>query len=241
MIVEKTKLSDLLFIDIETVPAFESYDLLDDEWKSLWDYKASFLARNGESSEELYARAGIYAEFGKVVCVSCGFFHEEDKAIQFRIKTFFGENEHQLLSSLANMLKKHFNKPAHKLVAHNGKEFDFPYLARRLLISGVNLPNILNLGGKKPWEIQHIDTLELWKFGDYKHYTSLRLLAKVFDLPSPKDDIDGSQVAHVFYIEKNLPRLVQYCENDVLTLANLYLRMNGKPIIEASAIVKNGK
>lgn len=241
MLVEKTKLSDLLFIDIETVPAYENYSMLDEEWKSLWNYKASFLARNGETPEELYGRAGIYAEFGKIICVSCGFFHEEDKQLQFRIKSFFGEQENQLLSSLANMLRKHFNKPAHKLVAHNGKEFDFPFLARRMLISGTNLPNILNLSGKKPWEIQHIDTLELWKFGDYKHYTSLRLLAKVFDLPSPKDDIDGSQVAHVYYKEKNIARIVQYCENDVLTLANLYLKMNGKPTIDESAIVKNGK
>lgn len=241
MLIEKTKLSDLLFIDIETVPAFENYSLLDEEWKALWDYKASFLARQGQTPDELYARAGIYAEFGKIICVSCGFFHEEDKMLQFRIKSFFGEQENQLLGSLATMLRKHFNKPVHKLVAHNGKEFDFPFLARRMLISGTNLPNILNLSGKKPWEIQHIDTLELWKFGDYKHYTSLRLLAKVFDLPSPKDDMDGSQVAQVYYQEKDLSRLVQYCENDVLTLANLYLKMNGKPLIDESAIIKNGK
>jgi uncharacterized protein YprB with RNaseH-like and TPR domain len=234
-----SRLSDLLFLDIETVPQSIDFDELDTEWKSLWEYKSRFIARNNESPKELYNRAGIYAEFGKIICISVGYLNKNGPKQEFRIKSFSHESEYDLLKAFEQLLRKHFNKSHHKLVAHNGKEFDFPFIARRMLINGIQLPQILNLSGKKPWEIGHIDTLELWKFGDYKHYTSLRLLAKVFGLPSPKDDIDGSQVAEVYYQNKDLKRIVNYCENDVLTLANLYLKIIGKPIITEDEIVKS--
>ena len=216
------QLSKILFLDIETVPFLPSYDDLSDDWQRLWDKKAQYLIKNDvDTPSDIFQQAGIYAEFGRIICISVGII---DKSNEVRTKSFYGDDEKQLLQDFATMLQKFYNTDTHYLAAHNGKEFDYPYIARRMLVNNISLPKILDFAGKKPWEIRHIDTLDLWKFGDYKHYTSLELLAKLFDIPTPKDDITGADVADVYYKEHNLDRIVTYCEKDVLTLMKLYLK-----------------
>ncbi|MBI9038638.1 MAG: 3'-5' exonuclease [Bacteroidales bacterium] len=230
----KINIDRILFLDIETVPIYSDYNQLDEKFKALWDKKSSYLLKNEEDTpEKLYKKAGIYAEFGKIVCISVGFFRDN----VFRIKSFYSEDENQLLSDFINLLEKYYSFKQHLLCAHNGKEFDFPYLARRILINGLKLPEILDNAGKKPWEVAHLDTLELWKFGDYKNYTSLELLAAVFDIPTPKNDIDGSEVADVFWKDNDLQRIATYCQKDVLTIAQLFLRYQGKPLISRENVI----
>ncbi len=224
----------ILFLDIETVPMVQSYDRLPEPFRKLWDRKAEFLARTpDDTSRNLFGRAGIYAEFGKIVCISVGFMYNRE----FRIKSFYGDDELELLKEFSELLNRYYNQRDQLLCAHNGKEFDFPYLARRMLINGLPLPHIINMAGKKPWEIPHLDTLELWKFGDFKSYTSLELLAAVFGIPTPKDDIDGSQVASVYYEEGDLDRIVQYCQRDTLTVARLLQCYLGRPMIKDSDVI----
>jgi len=227
-------IENVLFLDIETVSAVPSFEQLPDRFKTLWEKKAELLKRNDPeaTADQLYKSAGIYSEFGKIVCISCGFAN----GIEFRLKSFYGEDEKILLDEFAGLLNKHFNSPRHLLCAHNGKEFDFPYIARRMLINHLELPDILDLAGKKPWEVRHIDTMELWKFGDYKHYTSLDLLAAVFDIPTPKDDIDGSMVGQIYWEEKDLDRIVKYCQKDVITIAQLLRSYMGMPLIKQEHI-----
>ena len=232
-----TPLEHILFLDIETVPLLPDYAQLDERERLLWEKKCRQLARylpdeEDSSPDALYERAGIYAEFGKIVCISVGFFAKEN----LRIKSFCTANEYDLLTEFGQMVGQHFSRPEHRLCAHNGKEFDYPYIARRMLINGVKLPSILNTTGRKPWENPHLDTLEMWKFGDYKHYTSLELLASVFDIPTPKDDIDGSRVAEVYWKENNLNRITTYCQKDVVTVVRLYQKMNLLPTVEDSNI-----
>lgn len=228
------QIEKILFLDIETVPMVPAYDMLPEQFKKLWDRKAQYLARSEEdTADKLFERAGIYAEFGKIICISVGYVYNRD----FRIKSFYGDDELELLKEFSGLLEKYYNHRDHLLCAHNGKEFDFPYIARRMLINGLKLPGILNIAGKKPWEIAHLDTMELWKFGDFKNYTSLELLAAVFGIPTPKDDIDGSMVAGVFYQEKDLDRIVEYCQRDTLTVAQLLLCYLGKPMIRESDII----
>ena len=155
-----------------------------------------------------------------------------------RVKSFFGDDEKEVLENFKNLLNSHFNRNEQVLCAHNGKEFDFPYIARRMIIHKIDLPKKLNLFGKKPWEIPHLDTMELWKFGDYKHYSSLKLLTSILGIPSPKDDIDGSEVASVYYNEKDLDRIVTYCEKDTIAVAQLVLRFNNEELLEAFQIVR---
>ncbi len=228
------KFENILFLDIETVPRYSVYSKLPDSLKKLWDNKANRLLQNKEDSPaDLYHRAGIYAEFGKIICISVGFL----KNREFRIKSYYGDDEKILLKEFSELLGKHYNKPQHLLCAHNGKEFDFPYIARRLLINRLPLPEILNIAGKKPWEVRHLDTMELWKFGDYKNYTSLALLTEIFDIPSPKDDIDGSQVAEVYWKDQDLERIVKYCQKDTLAVVQILLCYLGKPQINPEHIV----
>lgn len=223
----------IIFLDIETVAEFPSYLDLPERLRLLWNKKAALLSKDEEiTAEELYERAGIYAEFGKIVCISIGYF--EKKLQKFRIKSFFGSNEKALLNSFAEMLNKHFNKENDLLCAHNGKEFDFPYISRRLLVNRIKLPKLLDIAGKKPWEIKHLDTMELWKFGDYKHYTSLDLLTAIFEIPSPKSDIDGSQVNAVYWKEGDVKRIAEYCQNDVLAIAQLMNAYQGKALWKES-------
>ncbi|MBN8695358.1 MAG: 3'-5' exonuclease [Bacteroidetes bacterium] len=228
---ENYKLSNILFLDVETAPIVYKYNELNENVRSLWDSK--FRYPTSDSPENQYKKAGIYAEFAKVICISVGFFN----AKEFRIKSFYHEDEKQLLKDFAGLLNKHFNRKEHLLCAHNGKEFDFPFLCRRMLINGIKLPKALNIAGKKPWEVQHLDTMELWKFGDYKSFTSLNLLAHIFNIPTPKDDIDGSDVARVYWEEKDIKRIVTYCQKDVLTVARLLLRFMGEQQIEDKNVV----
>jgi uncharacterized protein YprB with RNaseH-like and TPR domain len=232
----KNNLTKILFLDIETVSEEENFDQLSPYKKELWAQKSAYQRKEDESPEEFYERAGIWAEFGKIVCISVGYFVIQNSERNFRIKTFFGD-EKQLLTEFKELLDNHFNLKTHVLCAHNGKEFDFPYIARRMIINNISLPKSLNLFGKKPWEIPHLDTMHLWRFGDYKNYTSLKLLAEVLGIPSPKDDIDGSEVAHVYYIEKNIDRIVTYCEKDVVTIAQVVLRFMNEPLLESEEII----
>ncbi|ADY29392.1 3'-5' exonuclease [Cellulophaga lytica] len=226
----KINLEHVLFLDIETVPEYEYYNQMTDEKKELWAQKTAYKRQDDFTPEEFYDRAGIWAEFGKIVCISVGYFNTKGDVRNFRVTTFFGE-EDILLKEFKNLLTTHFASPKYVLCAHNGKEFDFPYIARRMVINRIDLPPKLNLFGKKPWEVPHIDTMELWKFGDFKHYTSLKLMTNVLGVPSPKEDIDGSMVRDVFYIDNNIDRIVKYCELDVIAIAQVFLRLRNEDLL----------
>lgn len=224
------EINKVLFLDIETVPMVEQWEDLSENWKNLWQKKISYQLKEEETAEEMfYQRAGIMAEFGKIVCISFGMIVKGEK---LRVKSFYGDDEKKILEDFIELLNSPYFATGLILCAHNGKEFDFPFLGRRILIHGLTLPNALSIQGKKPWEVQHLDTMELWKFGDYKHYTSLDLLAAIFGIPTPKDDIDGSQVAEVYYQEKDLERIRKYCEKDVLTLVQVFRKFRNEPLIE---------
>jgi predicted PolB exonuclease-like 3'-5' exonuclease len=232
----KINLRNILFLDIETVPENASFEELSEEKKELFEQKTKYQRKEDQTPEEFYERAGIWAEFGKIICVSVGYFTFKNDIRTFRVTSFFGD-EKQLLTDFCNLLNNHFSNPEHLLCGHNAKEFDFPFLARRMIINGIKIPEKLNLFGKKPWEVSHLDTLELWKFGDYKHYTSLKLLTNILNIPSPKDDIDGSQVAEVFYVEKDIDRIIRYCEKDVVAVAQILLRLKREDILDESEII----
>jgi uncharacterized protein YprB with RNaseH-like and TPR domain len=235
--IAKVPLGNILFLDIETVPQAVAYEQLSGEARELFALKTQYQRKEEVSAEEFYERAGIWAEFGKVICISVGYFQGSGTAKTFRVRSFSGE-EKQLLLAFRDLLDTYFNRPQHLLCAHNGKEFDFPYLARRMVIHGIALPSKLSLFGKKPWEVPHLDTMELWKFGDFKHYTSLRLLAYVLGIPSPKQDLDGSMIRQVYYEEGDLDRIVQYCELDVITTAQVFRRFRQEPLLEESQIIR---
>jgi 3'-5' exonuclease len=230
-------IGNILFLDIETVPRWESFDKMPPTFQKLWEHKVSYFQNtDAQTAEEVYDRAGIYAEFGKIICISVGNINQG----VLKIKSYFGDDEKLLLLEFAELLNKYFNKENQSLCAHNGKEFDYPYLARRMVVHGIELPALLDTSGKKPWEIRLLDTMELWKFGDYKSYTSLALLSALFDIPSSKDDIDGSDVARVYWREKNLKRIVTYCQKDVISIVQLFLRYQNKPLIEEDKIIIAG-
>ena len=226
----------ILFLDIETVPEKATFDELSETEKELFAAKTEYQRTEDQSPASFYERAGIWAEFGKIVCISVGFFNLMSNQREFRIKSFYGQEE-ELLMAFKTLLENHFSQAAHMLCAHNGKEFDFPYIAHRMIIKGINLPAKLNLFNKKPWEVPHLDTLHLWRFGDYKHYISLSLMAHVLGIPTPKDDIDGSQVARVYYEEKNIDRIITYCEKDVITIAQIVLRLRNETLLETDEII----
>lgn len=228
---KEVRVEDILFIDIETVPITYHYNKLSQTEKELWNKK--WVYSKEIDPEQQYLKAGIYAEFAKVVCIGLGYFNEG----KFRTKAIAGENEQTILKEFSELLNGHFNKNEHLLCAHNGKEFDFPFLCRRLLINQMPLPKILQLQGFKSWDVKHIDTMEMWRFGDYKNFTSLNLLAHVFNIPSPKDDIDGSQIAQVFYEEKNIERIKTYCIKDVITLTRIYQCLKGQKSLADDNIV----
>ncbi|MGO4912478.1 3'-5' exonuclease [Leeuwenhoekiella sp. W20_SRS_FM14] len=232
----KIHLENILFLDIETVPQLENFSDLDTDMQELFADKTQYQRKDDFTAEEFYDRAGIWAEFGKIVCISVGYFKVKDAVRTFRTTSFQGD-ERNLLLEFKKLLSEHFNKPQHLLCAHNGKEFDFPFIARRMIINGIALPFKLDLFGKKPWEIPHLDTLEMWKFGDYKHYTSLKLLTKILNIPSPKTDIDGSQVRDVFYLENDIARIVEYCERDVVAVAQIVLRLRNEALLLETEII----
>jgi predicted PolB exonuclease-like 3'-5' exonuclease len=224
--------SKILFLDIETVRGHRTFEALPEEWQQLWDGKTRFQRPEAQSAKDFYLeRGGVMAEFGKIVCISVGFIHQGQSGRTFRVKSFYGDDEKEILRDFSALLERHFNTPMHKLCAHNGKEFDFPWIARRLIINGMPIPSLLNMSGKKPWEVSHLDTMELWKFGDWKNYTSLKLLTACLGIPSPKDDIDGSQVGVVYYEERDVARIARYCQKDTLAVAQVLLRLCGQPLI----------
>ena len=228
--ITRIKLDSILFLDIETVPLFSNYKELDDEAKDLWEVKTKYQRKDEFTPEEFYDRAGIWAEFGKIICISVGYFVFKGDTRNFRVTTFHGK-EIDLLNDFKALLESHFNRPQHLLCAHNGKEFDFPFIARRMIINGIDLPYKLNLFGKKPWEIPHLDTMELWKFGDYKTFTSLKLMSYVLGVPSPKEDLDGSMVRDVYYEKKDIDKIIQYCEKDTVTIAQILLRLRNDDLL----------
>ncbi|MDI1353635.1 MAG: ribonuclease H-like domain-containing protein [bacterium] len=221
----------ILFIDIETAPIVYHYNELDEITKDLWNKKWQY---NKEVSPEIqYNKAGIYAEFAKVICIGFGYY----KRGKYYLGAFSGPNEEVLLNQLSEFVSSNFGTDNHVLCAHNGKEFDFPFLCRRYLINQLLLPKILQIQGKKPWEIKHIDTMELWKFGDFKNFSSLNLLAHIFGIPSPKDDMDGSMVAKTFYEDNDLARIEKYCKKDVTTLTRVYNRFVGMQNLSDGEII----
>lgn len=230
------KPEEILFLDIETVPASASYNEIDPVMQNLWEKKSKFFREPEQDPSEVYERAGIYAEFGKIICISVGLVKAKE-AVSIRLKSYFGNDEKALLIEFSELLEKftRLHKDA-TLCAHNGREFDFPFIARRMIINRIEIPEILDNAGKKPWEVKLLDTMDLWKFGDYKNFTSLELLTTVLGIPTPKDDISGSQVAGVYYVEKDLERIVRYCEKDVLAIAQVLLRFMNLPTIPPEGI-----
>ncbi len=236
MQLQKINLEKILFLDIETVPEVYRFSELDSETAALFDSKTKFQQKDGMTAADVYDKAGIYAEFGKIICISCGIVHDKPHGKEIRLKSIANDDERQLLLDFAKLLNQHYNMPHHILCGHNAKEFDFPFIARRMLLHGIDLPSALDIAGKKPWEIAHLDTMELWKFGDYKHYSSLSLLCHIFKIPTPKDDITGADVARVYYEDKDLKRIVKYCQKDVVALIQLFLRFRNESLVEEDNI-----
>lgn len=231
-------LKNLLFLDIETTASEAQYEDLPERMKPLWAHKAKFLDPNQNFSvPDLFSeKAAIYAEFGKIIVIGLGFlFQNDENEWCLKAKSLQNDNEYELLQEFANLIKTKFSTA--QLVAHNGLEFDFPYICRRMTINKIQIPQILQVQGKKPWEINHIDTLELWKFGDRKSFTSLELLAACLDVPTSKHGIDGSKVNSTYYIEKNLQKIADYCTRDVVVLAQIYLRLIGREVIKQENIL----
>jgi DNA polymerase elongation subunit (family B) len=229
---EQYDLHNLLVLDIETVSQYKSFEEVPEHFQKLWDLKTQY-KRKDETPEEYYSNAGIWAEFGKIICISVGIF-TQGRNVGLRVKSFASHNEKDLLEKFTALL---VSQPASLILcAHNGKEFDFPYICRRMLINGLKIPSQLEIAGKKPWEVNHLDTMELWKFGDYKSYTSLSLLAAIFNIPTPKDDIDGSMVGHAYWNEDQLERISAYCQKDVIATAQLLRRYRGEELITDECI-----
>ena len=235
----QARLSQFLFLDIETVPEIYRFEDLDNIKRKLFEKKVKYRLNDETTTEDMYEQAGIWAEFGKIIVISVGFFVKDDGS-EFRIKSFAFDDEVKLLQNFADLLNsRYFQRKDLKLCAHNGKEFDFPYIARRMIINKISLPKQLAVYGKKPWETPFCDTMELWRFGDYKHYTSLELLTHILGIPSPKQDIEGKDVARVYYEENDLERIKNYCENDVIAIAQIMLRYMGKDLLQEAQIVRS--
>lgn len=231
---EEINLNKILLIDIETVPQKEHLHQIPFHLQELWAEKTKYQRKDEFTPEQFYKRAAIWAEFGKIICISVGFFYNDKGKHHLRVGSYFGDDEVKLLKDFQQLLST--RKSDIILCAHNGKEFDFPFLCRRMLINGIQLPIQLQLSKKKPWEINHIDTMDLWKFGDHKNYTSLSLLATVLDIPTPKDEIDGSSVYEIYYQHRDLHRIANYCQKDVITVAQILLRFKGLDAISSECI-----
>ncbi len=231
-------LENILFLDIETVTQFATYTGMPENLRNLWDKKASYLRKEEQTPEELYSRAGIYAEFGKIICISMGIFDLKGESRKLRIKSFFGDDEYKILSEFGHLLDGLSNRKTVMLCAHNGKEFDFPYIARRMLVNEIPLPYPLDISGRKPWETNFIDTMELWRFGDHKHYISLELLTTTLNISNPKDEIDGSMISGIYWNTKEFESIVTYCEKDVTAIAQLILRYKGEALLKPEDIIR---
>jgi hypothetical protein len=233
-------LRQLLLIDIETVSAYSSFSEVPESWQKLWSEKISWQLPADTTADEFYeARAAIMAEFGKIVCISAGYFREEGGSLQLRVRSFYREDEAKLMEDFARAVTQFGQASKQKLwfTGHNIREFDIPYLCRRMLIKGFTLPAWLDFQAMKPWEVPMIDTMQLWKFGDFKHFTSLNLLASCLGISSPKTDMDGSMVGDVFWKQGDLHRISEYCQQDVITVAQLILRFQGRALLEPNQIV----
>lgn len=228
--------SRIMFLDIETVPLSPDFDSMEEKLASLWDKKSQYFRSEDEDASDVFEKAGLYSEFGKIITISVGLVTGALNNRAIRLKSFYGDDEKKLLEEFSVMLNNFCTGKDALLCAHNGKDFDFPYIARRMMIQGLEIPQILDNAGKKPWEINLLDTMELWKFGEYKHFTSLDLLTTLFGIPTPKDDIDGSMVASVYYKEKDLNRIMKYCEKDVVALVQVFLRFRSEGMIAESNI-----
>jgi len=226
-------LTKILFLDIETVPQTYDWSGLDERTAQLFRDKTRYeQERQGKTAEEVYGeKGGILAEFGKIICIGVGSMHREGSDLKLRATSFHGDNEYDVLTRFVDLLHKHYHSDEHWLCGHNGKEFDFPWIARRCVINRIALPKLLDIGGLKPWEVGHLDTMNLWSFGDRKAYTSLALLTHVLGIPTPKDDITGADVARVYYEENDLERIATYCKKDVVATTQLYLRLTGRELI----------
>ncbi len=236
---QQLPIENLFLMDIETVSQAADFDILNDEWKELWTEKSLKSLPPEMSVEEHYAkRAAIFAEFAKVICISTGYFRKEGDEWQLRIKSFYSENEKEVLENFSKMLTQIQTKNSKWIfTGHNIKEFDIPFLCRRMIVNNVEIPSIMDFQNMRPWETPSLDTLHLWRFGDYKHYISLKLLAATLGVPSPKDDIDGSKVGEVFWRENDLPRIVTYCQKDVVTVGNIILRFKNLPLLKEEQVV----
>ena len=234
---EKIKIENILFLDVETVPLKYKYNELSTYEKQLWDNKVAYQVKENITAKELYEKAGIFAEFGKIICISTAIVYKEKSKRKIRVKSFFGHDEKKILMDFSKLVNTHFDMETNFLCAHNGKEFDFPFICRRLLVNGLKLPGILNVIGKKPWENHFLDTMDMWRFGDYKNYTSLELLTHIFGIPSPKNDMRGEDVKHVYYKDNDLIRISNYCKRDALTVAQLLLKYRGDNLIPEEDII----
>lgn len=234
--IDKIVLSNILFLDIETVPQVEFFNDLSKETQGLFTEKTQYQRKDDITAEEFYERAGIWAEFGKIICISVGYFTIKNATRQFRTKSIIGK-EQSILEEFSQLITDHFFNSSFIFCGHNIKEFDIPYICRRMLINGIKIPEKIQLFGRKPWEVPHLDTLELWKFGDFKHFTSLKLLTHVLNIPSPKGDIDGSEVRNVYYNDKDIIRIKEYCERDVVAVAQIFLRLRNELLLNESDII----
>jgi 3'-5' exonuclease len=236
---QNIRLENLLFIDIETVPQQPVFTNLPEEWQKLWIEKVQWQLPEHTTSEQFYSqRAGIMAEFAKIICISMGYFRRDAKLLQLRIKSFYGDDEKQLLDSMLEALKElEAVNNRWSFTGHNIREFDIPFLCRRLLVNGIAIPHYLDFQNMKPWDVNMLDTFQYWRFGDYKNFTSLNLLAATLGVPSPKDDMDGSMVADVYYKQHDLLRIVNYCQKDVITVANIVRRFKNLPVLTEGEIV----
>lgn len=237
---KKTMEQNILFLDIETAPMQGLVDGNDETMQHLWNEKIEKALANTDtemSEEERVQQAGLYAEFGRIVCISFGMYYSDRSTgdERFCVTSLYGESEKQILENFAAMLTKK-KMTVNKMCGHNAKEFDIPYIIRRMLILGIPLPSILQIADKKPWETPIIDTMEIWKCGAYRYAAQLKLLCAVFGIPTPKDDIDGSEVAGVFYKEKNYDRIATYCEKDVVATMQVYRKLNGQKLFDTEKI-----
>ncbi len=234
-----SELQNLLVIDIETASATSEFEELDERIKPWWEKKARRFDPEKSPEEVFKAKAGILAEFGKIITIGLGYFHlNEEKEVCFRVKTISGDDEKEILEGFKKLIEERFDKSKLQLVAHNGKEFDFPFLCRRLLINGIPLPQVLDLIGKKPWEIPHFDTMAMWKFGELRHYIALDLLAALLNIESSKSDIDGSKVNETYYVDQDIARIEEYCKNDVIVTAKIFLKLRSLPDLKEENIIK---
>jgi uncharacterized protein YprB with RNaseH-like and TPR domain len=232
---------NLICIDIETVPAHPDFGSLPDELKELYLKKSERLKHENENEEEQYFNhAGIYAEFGKIICITLGLFKKEKGEYHIRIKSLCSDDEKKVLQDFAAILMKHPRRNRLQFCGHNIREFDIPFLCRRFLIHHLDLAEPMDISGRKPWDVNMVDTMQLWRFGDIKHFTSIKLLALILGIESPKNDIDGKDVGRVYWKEKNLQRIVEYCQRDVITVAQLVMRFKGLPLLQKEQIVITG-